>query len=124
MQRFKRYWIYFLPFFSLAMLITMLNLTSPLEVGPAGTLLIFVLMYLFFASMLYTITLSLTLFSLHLIGLKRDVKKQKLYYLTSITALGPVFLLALNSIGQLDLKDFVLVFLLISIACFYVTRRF
>jgi hypothetical protein len=45
------------------------------------------------------------------------------YYIASIVALAPVFLLALNSIGQLEVKDFILVIMLVGLACFYVIRR-
>lgn len=123
-NRIKNYFVYLMPFVALAALFALLNLTSPLKMGPAGILLAFAFIYIFLASSLYVITFAIFLLVQRFAGSNRAIKKKKLYYMTSIVALGPVFLLALNSIGQLDLKDFILVVLLIGVACFYVSRRF
>lgn len=120
----KNYLIYFAPFFSLGALLVVLNVTSPLKMGPAGILLVFALLYLLLLSSLYILILSVMAIVGRIANLKHPIRKRRLYYMTSVVALGPIFLLALNSIGQLDLKDFILVALLIVIACFYITRRF
>lgn len=120
----KNYFVYLTPFIALALLIALFNLTSPLKMGPAGILVAFALIYLLLASLLYVVVFAVLALVQRFIGSNSAIKKRKLYYITSIIALGPVFLLALNSIGQLDLKDFVLVVLLIGVACFYVSRRF
>jgi hypothetical protein len=116
--------IYFAPFMSFGALFLVLNLTSPLDMGPAGILLVFALLYLFLLSSLYVLLLLVVALIVRFGIIKQPLKKRKLYYITSVISLGPVFLLALNSIGQLDFKDFALVILLVAVACFYITRRF
>jgi hypothetical protein len=118
----KKYFPYTLPILSFVGLVVLLNRTNPLDVGPAGILLIFGLAYVFVSSGLY---LLLTLFMMllaHFVAIS-TTSQRKLYYLSSIVALAPVFLLALNSIGQLGVKDFILVLCLVGLACFYVIKR-
>jgi len=118
----KRYGLYTIPVLSLIGLVVLLNQTNPLDVGPAGILLVFGVVYIFMASTLYfLLTLAIVLLA-YFVTIPAGVKK-KLYYVASVVALAPVFLLALNSIGQLEIKDFVLVIALVALACFYIVRR-
>ena len=118
----KRYGLYTIPVLSLIGLVVLLNQTNPLDVGPAGILLVFGVVYLFMASTLYLLlTLAIILLA-YFVSIPARITK-KLYYVASVVALAPVFLLALNSIGQLEVKDFVLVITLVAIACFYIVRR-
>jgi len=118
----KRYGLYTIPVLSLIGLVVLLNQTNPLDVGPAGILLVFGVVYIFMASTLYfLLTLAIVLLA-YFVTIPAGVKK-KLYYVASVVALAPVFLLALNSIGQLEIKDFVLVVALVALACFYIVRR-
>jgi hypothetical protein len=118
----KKYLPYILPILSFAGLVVLLNRTNPLDVGPAGILLVFGLAYAFISSALYLL-LTLVMMLLAYFVTIRVASRRKLYYLSSIIALAPVFLLALNSIGQLEVKDFVLVLALVGFACFYVVKR-
>ncbi len=118
----KRYIPYALPLASFMALILVLNQTNPLDVGPAGILLVFGLAYVFISSALYLL-LTLIMMALAYFVTIQVRSKRKVYYLASIIAFLPVFLLALNSIGQLALKDLVLVVCLVGIACFYVMKR-
>jgi hypothetical protein len=118
----KKYLPYLLPIMSFVGLTVLLNRTNPLDVGPAGILLVFGLVYVFISSSLYLL-LTLVMMLLAYFVTIRTTSKRKMYYLASIIAFAPVFLLALNSIGQLELKDFVLVFCLVGLACFYVVKR-
>lgn len=121
-QQLKKYLPYSLPIVSFVGLVILLNRTNPLDVGPAGILLVFGLAYVFISSALYLVlTLVIMLFA-YFITIN-TASRRKLYYLSSIIALAPVFLLALNSIGQLELKDFILVLMLVGFACFYVVKR-
>jgi hypothetical protein len=120
----KNHFIYLIPVSTLAALIVMLHTTSPLKMGPAGILLVFILLYLFIASLFYILLSAIILLVGRFTPRYQSIKKQRLYYITSIIALGPVFLLALNSIGQLDIEDLILVTLLVGVSCFYVSRRF
>lgn len=118
----KRYGLYTIPVLSLIGLIVVLNQTNPLDVGPAGILLVFGVVYIFMASTLYLLLTLAIVVMAYFVSIPVVVKK-KLYYVTSVVAFAPVFLLALNSIGQLEIKDFVLVIALVGIACFYIIRR-
>lgn len=118
----KKYLPYLLPILSFVGLTVLLNRTNPLDVGPAGILLVFGLVYVFISSSLYLL-LTLVMMLIAYFVTIRPTSRRKLYYLASIIAFAPVFLLALNSIGQLELKDFVLVFCLVGLACFYVIKR-
>lgn len=118
----KKYIPYILPIVSFVGLVVLLNRTNPLDVGPAGILLVFGLAYVFISCALY-LALTLVMMLLAYFIAIQTVSKRKLYYLSSIIALAPVFLLALNSIGQLEVKDFVLVLALVCFACFYVVKR-
>lgn len=118
----KRYGLYAIPVLSLIGLVVLLNQTNPLDVGPAGILLVFGVVYVFIASTLYLILTLAMLMLAYVVTIPANLRK-KLYYVASIVAFAPVFLLALNSIGQLEIKDFVLVLSLIGIACFYAVRR-
>lgn len=118
----KNYIPYALPIMSFVGLVVLLNRTNPLDVGPAGILLVFGLVYVFISGSFYLL-LTLLLMLLAYFVTIRTASKKKLYYVSSVIALGPVFLLALNSIGQLELKDFLLVVLLVGLACFYILKR-
>ena len=121
-KNFKQYIVYISPIVALFGLLFVLNSTSPLTVGPAGILLVFTLIYVLIVSVLYALTIAST-YALSRFWSVRPAQQRKLYYITSIIAFGPVFLLALHSIGQLEFKDFVLVVLLIVVTFFYVVRR-
>jgi hypothetical protein len=118
----KKYGIFGLPLVSLGLLIYLLHTTSPLTIGPAGILLVFVLLYIGIVCVLYLVSFLVIKVLASLTPLKQPTK-QKLYYTASIIGFGPIFLLALHSIGQLEIKDFLLVSLFISVSCFYVNRR-
>jgi len=121
-QQLKKYLPYSLPVISFVGLVVLLNRTNPLDVGPAGILLVFGLAYVFISSALYLVLTLVIILLAYFVNISATSRK-KLYYLSSILALAPVFLLALNSIGQLELKDFILVVFLVGCACFYVMKR-
>jgi hypothetical protein len=118
----KKYLPYILPIMSFVGLVFLLNRTNPLDVGPAGILLVFGLAYVFISSALYLVLTLVMMLLAYFVTIKA-ASRRKLYYLSSIIALAPIFLLALNSIGQLEVKDFVLVLALVGFACFYVVKR-
>lgn len=103
-------------------LLIFINITSPLQSGPLSVLAVFTLGYLFITSVLYALTLSAYKIG-RLFGWRKVVSSRQLYYLVSVIGFWPVFLLALNTLGQLEIKEVILVTLLISIGCFYVVRR-
>ena len=116
---------YFLPVAALAALIVILDTLSPLGFGPAGILLVLAVIYVLVDSTLLLI-INLIALLLKRLGISNphlDLEKRKTTAICAIISGGPIALLALNSLGQLEVKDFVLVVLLISLACFYVIRQ-
>ena len=122
LKRLELLTIYVLPAIWLVILMVVFNATSPLKSGPLSVLLVFVLIYLLVSSTLYMVVFSI-MGILKLLSLARPMPKRLVYYLVSVIALGPVFILALNTLGQLDPKDVILVLVLLSLGCFYVVRR-
>ena len=122
MQQLKKYLPYSLPVVSFVGLVVLLNRTNPLDVGPAGILLVFGLAYIFISSALYLLLTLVIVLLAYFVNITAT-SRRNLYYLSSIIALAPVFLLALNSIGQLEVKDFILVLCLVGFASFYVVKR-
>jgi len=118
----KRYLPYVAPVVSFGALMVLLNKTSPLQLGPAGILLVFGLLYIFVASSFYLLSTLAIIVVGYFVPISSQ-SRRRLYYVSSIVATAPVFLLALNSIGQLELKDFILVILLVGVACFYTLKR-
>ena len=111
-----------LPVLWLLTLMALFNATSPLKSGPLSVLLAFVLIYLLVSSTLYMAVFSI-MGILKLLSLTKPMPKRLVYYLVSVIALGPVFILALNTLGRLDPKDIILVIILLALGCFYVVRR-
>lgn len=110
------------PILTALLLIILLNTTNPLDLGPAGILLILIIFYLFVASSLHLL-LSLLFRIGKTFGIKKQVNPSKYYYLTSVLALWPLLLLAINSLGQLNIGEILLITILILIASVYVIRR-
>lgn len=100
----------------------MLNVTSPLNIGPAGILGVFLLFYVFSLSVFF-LAIGLVVKLLPRIGVRAKLELKKVYYLATIVAFLPVFLLALNSIGQLSIVDVILVCGFVLVAGFYIVRR-
>jgi hypothetical protein len=95
---------------------------SPVDFGPLGTLVVLGLLYILVSSLLYLFVKILLKLSSHFIFGAR-IHPKKFYRMVYVIALAPIFLLALNSLGQLQFKDFVLVVLLIGLGCFYISRQ-
>lgn len=111
-----------LPFLWVLAIFLFMNVTSPLQSGPLSVLAAFVLVYLFITSTLYAgVIIGHKIASF--LGWQRPLHRKQLYYLVSVIGLAPVFFLALNTLGQLEVKEVLLVVLLLTIGCFYVMRR-
>lgn len=116
--------LFVLPLMSLVGIVFILNTYSPLEIGPVGILIVFTLFYIFCLSIIFIIfTIVQFVLSQLLNRSFGALSTKKAYYLSSVLGFLPVFLLALNSIGQLQVGDVALVLLLIVFASFYVNRR-
>lgn len=120
-QLLKRF-MYASPFVLGFLMFWLLNVTSPLNVGPAGILGVFLVFYVFCLSVFFLL-IGIVVKLLPRIGIRAKLEVRKIYYLATVVAFLPVFLLALNSIGQLSLLDIVLVGGFTLVAGFYVVRR-
>lgn len=108
----------------------MLTLTSPLTAGPGGMFVVFLLAYVFCASVLFIVLHWGISFVTRLLSRSKrfNVKEwrigvRKAYYVASILAFAPVLLLGMQSVGQLQIRDIVLMIAFVSIAIFYVLKR-
>ena len=114
--------LYSAPFFWAAITLFVVNHTSPLQIGPAGILLVFILFYALTASFLFVVA-HVANKVWCVISKRKSVSMRRIYYLTSVVAFGPVFMIALNTLGQLGPTEIVLVWVLIILGGFYVSRR-
>ena len=102
----------------LAVLIVMLNFTSPTEIGPLGVLLFFTTIYL------VTFGLVTLLFqSFMRLAFKKETFRGKDYLFTAIFAFGPIMFLMARSFGAINLWTTGLICLFIFLAEFLVAKR-
>jgi hypothetical protein len=121
-RRLKLLAIFGLPLVWTVLLLVLLNVTNPIESGPLSILGVFILIYLSVSSCLYAVVF-VGVKVMQLFGWQPPISNRTIYYLVSVLGLGPVFLQALNTLGQLEIKDIILVTLLLLLGCFYVLRR-
>lgn len=121
---------YALPFVAAIALFVIFSLTNPISAGPAGMLLVFFLVYVLFVSVFFIFLHVGLRFIAKILNKYREVNVRewqigvrKSYYIASVLAFGPVLLLAMQSVGQLQLRDVVLTVAFLSIAIFYVVKR-
>jgi len=114
--------VYFLPLVWLLLIIFILNITSPLMAGPAGILGIFCLFYACFVTCFYVVFLLLNKFGEKL--KKRFIPRSRIYIMSLIFGLAPIFMIALNSLGQLGLLELILILILVGLSSFYVSKKY
>lgn len=122
---------YLIPLFALAALLVVVMSTDPVSVGPGGILIVFLLVYIFWAGLFFTlIHLGIGLASRLVIKHRKTVTVRsmqigvrKAYYIASALAFVPVLFLAMNSLGQLQLRDIVLVLAFTTLIIFYIVKR-
>ena len=102
----------------LAVLILMLNVTSPTDIGPFGVLLFFITVYV--------VCFGLISMILHLflkIAFKKDSMRNKDYLYAAVFAFGPIMLLMARSFGVISLWTVGLIVLFLFLAEFLVYKR-
>jgi hypothetical protein len=114
--------IYAAPVAALIALILVLNTTNPLQSGPLVILAVFVLIYVLIVTALSAV-FHLVATILRMIRPASHFSMRRGYYVVSIIALAPVLFVALNTLGQLDVLEIILIILLVGLGCFYVIRR-
>ena len=131
LQNKTSYLVYSLFGVSVILLIYIWNTTNPATAGPLGILFVFVLLYLFWLSLFFA-ALHLGFIAMQKTGLFKIIMKRRegrpfkhwlAYYIASILAFMPVLLLAMQSVNQLTLRDFILVLFFVILAIFYVIKR-
>ena len=110
--------VYLVSIIGLAVLILMLNLTSPTEIGPFGVLLFFTTVYLVCFGV---ITLIYQTFLR--IALKKRSLRNKDYLYTAVFAFGPIMLLMARSFGAVNLWTVSLVVFFLILAEFLVYKK-
>lgn len=110
-----------LPFFWLLLIFILFNISNPLQVGPAGVLVVFILFYGLASSLIFILLVALSGF--FKLVLKRIIGRKDMYYLASVLAFAPIFLIGLNTLNQLGPIELALVIVLVAIGCFYVIKR-
>lgn len=123
--RYSRFF-YIIPIASTLLLLYIWNTTNPKDVGPLGVFIVFLLLYIFWLSIIFLILRSgLIIFKKIYAHSKhqRHVSERRAYYVASVVAFLPVLLLGLHSVGQLELRDAALAVLFVALAVFYVIKR-
>lgn len=103
---------------SVAILLVMLNFTTPSGIGPVGVLLFFCLVYLV---MLGVMTGVVMLFR-RITGKKDSVTHRDRLY-GAILAFAPIMLLLAQSLGSISVLTIALVVIFVSLGCFLVAKR-
>lgn len=114
---------YVTPFISLGLLFYVWTSTQPSHIGPAGILLVFVLLYIFWVSVLFIVVHGLLRVRVGVFKPASSRRRIQPYYISSILAFAPVLILAMQSVNQLTIRDILLVFLLVGLAIFYIVKR-
>ena len=109
-----------------------LNLTSPLTSGPWGVLAVFILIYGVSLGIILTLFgLVEKVYSYAASDPEKPAKqniflrwRKRSYFMSIALALIPIFIVSLNSIGSLEIRDMVLIFIIEALLIFYIIHRY
>lgn len=114
---------------SFVLLFFILQNTTPTTAGPLGVLAVFICIYIIILS----IVAVALYYSQYLIKwgakffyLKKPLKQLtwlRAYYYSSVLSLGPVILLGLGTVGEIQFYEVVLVLMFVSLGSFYIAKR-
>lgn len=106
----------------------LLQLTTPATIHPVGILGVFICIYLlvlgvltffvFWGSRLYARGLSAMTSKRY-----QAARLVTAYQYSTVISLAPVMLLAMRTVGGVEVSDILFVILFVSLACFYIWRR-
>lgn len=99
-------------------ILAMINLTTPSDVGPLGVLVFFVMVYI----VIYGIADLIVSIFFRAAEKKHGVGKR--HYYAAIIAFGPVMLLLVQSFGSLSIATIAMVVAFVFLGCFVVKKRF
>lgn len=114
---------------ALAVLLLLLNVSSPSEIGPLGILVVFFCLYVVLCGAVMSLlwgghrVIARVAKSLAVRRPLTPMSAQRAYYFASILALGPVMLLGMQSVGGVDATGVGLVGLFMAIGCIYIAKR-
>ncbi len=109
---------------SATILVIILNLTTPSEIGPIGVLLFFTTAYILCLSLMTALCRLFFWIKKTITRTKTSgTKKRKSYYYGSVLAFAPISLIFMRSFGQLNILEITLVAALVILGCFYVSKK-
>ena len=114
---------------SAVLLVVLLTLTTPSEVGPFGVLAFFVLAYLIslgvIAGLLRGSSMSLSKLTKSFVMAHpiTPMPLKRCYYLSTVLAMAPVLLLAIQSFGGVGFLELGLVLAFEVIGCFLIVKQ-
>lgn len=101
---------------SAVILLLMLNFTTPTGVGPLGTLVFFIAVYI----LMFGIFTLVVKFFARILGRKPSRKQ---YFYSAALAFGPIMLLLAQSMGSISILTVGLVVVFEFLACFLIKKR-
>lgn len=102
------------------------NMTSPMTAGPVMILLLFGCFYIATAGMLSFLMSGIQGLVRYIMPAHKTMNRYSIkdfYYVSSMLALAPVMLVAMQSVGRLNWYEVLLVVCFEIIALFYISRR-
>ena len=103
---------------AIVVLMIMINLTSPAEIGPLGVLVFFTMVYVVF----FGVATGLVNLMRKVIG-NRGGMRRKDYFFAAVIAFGPIMLLLVQSFNSLNLWTSGLVVVAVTLGCFLISKR-
>jgi hypothetical protein len=114
---------------SIILVAILLQVTTPASAGPLGIFALFVLMYVsvlgVLTYLLFWVSQAIARVPLF-IKLKRPVQAlsfRRAYYFASVTALTPVMIMGMQSVGEVGVYETFLVVFFTVVACVYIAKR-
>ena len=109
--------ISFASLIAVVIILAMINLTTPTEVGPLGVLVFFIMVYL----VVLGVVNLLVIFFRRMMGHKERTRKEN--YFAAMIAFGPVMLLLTQSFGVLNLATIAMTVMFVVLGCFVISKR-
>lgn len=109
--------ISFASLIAVVIILAMINLTTPTEVGPLGVLVFFIMVYL----VVLGVVNLLVIFFRRMMGHKERTRKE--HYFAAMIAFGPVMLLLIQSFGVLNIATIAMTIMFVVLGCFVISKR-
>lgn len=104
--------------------LAIMHLSTPATIHPVGLLVFFVCVYaVSLGAIVLTMYLAQRVYAKINSRSGENIDQIAIYEYASVVALGPVILLALQTVGRLQTTDVIFTALFISLGCFYVSKR-